>query len=164
MKRLLSTHVDHVSVSPTNKIGPTQGHSLHLLQRRFYRSICGVLWELKANTTSTTANATFSDVTLRFCNHFLSPNYACKMCCDYIPDFNWNQRFRLEVSRHTWAFVIICSHRPHNCKTAHFTSWKERERQRDVQKNARAKRAKLLFFFVKYANLWRSSCRRCRGG
>ena len=30
-------------------------------------------------------------------------------------------------------------------------------------KNARAKRAKLLFFFVKYANLWRSCCRRRRG-
>ena len=30
-------------------------------------------------------------------------------------------------------------------------------------KNARAKRAKLLFFIVKYANLWRSRCRRRRG-
>ena len=30
-------------------------------------------------------------------------------------------------------------------------------------KNARAKSAKLLFFTVKYANLWRSCCRRCRG-
>ena len=31
------------------------------------------------------------------------------------------------------------------------------------RKNARAKRAKLLFFIVKYANLWRSCCRRRRG-
>ena len=30
-------------------------------------------------------------------------------------------------------------------------------------KNARAKRAKLLFFIVKYANLWGSCCRRRRG-
>ena len=30
-------------------------------------------------------------------------------------------------------------------------------------KNARAKRAKILFFIVKYANLWRSRCRRRRG-
>jgi len=30
-------------------------------------------------------------------------------------------------------------------------------------KYARAKRAKILFFIVKYANLWRSCCRRCRG-
>ena len=37
------------------------------------------------------------------------------------------------------------------CKTGHFTWWKERERAK--MKNARAKRAKLLFFIVKYANL-----------
>ena len=30
-------------------------------------------------------------------------------------------------------------------------------------KNARAKRAKLLFFIVKYANLWGFCCRRRRG-
>ena len=30
-------------------------------------------------------------------------------------------------------------------------------------KNARAKRAKILFFIVKYANLWVFSCRRRRG-
>ena len=30
-------------------------------------------------------------------------------------------------------------------------------------KNARAKRAKVLFFIVKYANLWGFCCRRRRG-
>ena len=30
-------------------------------------------------------------------------------------------------------------------------------------KNAHAKRAKILFFIVKYANLWGSCCRRRRG-
>ena len=30
-------------------------------------------------------------------------------------------------------------------------------------KNARAKRAKILFFIVKYANLWGFCCRRRRG-
>ena len=33
-----------------------------------------------------------------------------------------------------WTFVIICSRRPHNYKTAHFTSWKERKRLRNVHK------------------------------
>ena len=33
-----------------------------------------------------------------------------------------------------------------------------------IMKNARAKRAKLLFFVVKYANLWRSRYRRRRPG
>ena len=31
------------------------------------------------------------------------------------------------------------------------------------EENARAKRAKILFFIVKYANLWGFCCRRCRG-
>ena len=31
------------------------------------------------------------------------------------------------------------------------------------KKNARAKRAKILFFIVKYANLWDFCCRRRRG-
>ena len=30
-------------------------------------------------------------------------------------------------------FFIMCSRRPCNCKTGHFTSWKERERLRNVQ-------------------------------
>ena len=41
------------------------------------------------------------------------------------------------LSKHrgpNWTFVILYSGRPHNCKTAHFTSWKERERLRNVQK------------------------------
>ena len=32
------------------------------------------------------------------------------------------------------TFVIICSRRPHNCKTGHFTSWKELERLRNIEK------------------------------
>ena len=32
-----------------------------------------------------------------------------------------------------------------------------------IMKNARAKRAKILFFIVKYANLWGFCCRRRRG-
>ena len=60
---------------------------------------------------------------------------------------------------------MICSRRLPNCKTGHFMSWKERERLRIVKKikNARAKHAKLLFFVVKYANLWRSRYCRRRG-
>ena len=33
----------------------------------------------------------------------------------------------------------------------------------EKMKNARARRAKMLFFIVKYANLWRFFCRRRRG-
>ena len=40
------------------------------------------------------------------------------------------------------TFVIICSRRPRNCKTGHFT-----------MKNSRAKRGKLLFFTFTYESL-----------
>ena len=45
--------------------------------------------------------------------------------------------------------------RPQNCKTAHFITWMRRERLRNEQKlrNARAKRSKAPFVIVKYANL-----------
>ena len=51
---------------------------------------------------------------------------------------------------------ITKSRRPHNCKTGHFTLLKERERLQNVKKikSAPGKRAKLLFFIVKYANLF----------
>lgn len=54
------------------------------------------------------------------------------------------------------------SRRPHNCKNAHFTSQKERlQNIMQRMKHARAKRAKILFFIVKYANLWDfCGCRR----
>ena len=76
-----------------------------------------------------------------------------------ILEFNWNVS---EARTHNWKVDIVCSRRPHNCKTGHSTSWKERER--DVcEINARGKCAKLLLFTVKYANLWRSCCHRRRG-
>lgn len=45
--------------------------------------------------------------------------------------------------------------RPQNYKTAHFMTWMRRERLRNEQKlrNARAKRSKASFVIVKYANL-----------
>ena len=49
-----------------------------------------------------------------------------------------------------------------NRKTGHFTSWK-RLRNAQKKKNARAKRAKLLFSIVKCANLRHSCSRRRRG-
>ena len=64
-----------------------------------------------------------------------------------------------------WKFVTERSRLAHNYKAGHFTSWKERERRQNVRKfkNSCAKGAKLLFFIVKYANMWRSRCRRRRG-
>ena len=49
---------------------------------------------------------------------------------------SWNQigTSAWEIKRQNWTVVIICSRRPHNCKTCHFTLWKERERLRNVKK------------------------------
>lgn len=54
-------------------------------------------------------------------------------------------------------FVVKWSLYPHKCKTGLFTSWKERERLRKCTK------MELLFFNVKYANLWRHCRPRRRG-
>ena len=40
----------------------------------------------------------------------------------------------LEPALQRWEVLILCSRGPHNCKTGHFTSRKERERLRKVQK------------------------------
>ena len=83
-------------------------------------------------------------------NHFsiIQSHYACRMCSNY--------PIASEIRRQNWTFAIKCSRRAHNCKlrSLYFTSWKERERLRDVRKltNARAKRAKLLFF---YCQIWK---------
>ena len=69
-------------------------------------------------------------------------------------EFNCNQRFKNEKTNLNICHPI-CSGRPHNCKTGHFTSWEERGSLQNVKKKmkkTRAKRAKLLFSIVKYAN------------
>ena len=75
--------------------------------------------------TSTAATKSSENVTLRFCNHFLiiQTYYACKMYSSY-PGNNGNQP----------SEIIIWSRLPHNCKTGHFTWWKERERLGNVEK------------------------------
>jgi len=52
-----------------------------------------------------------------------------------------------------WTFVIICSRRPHNCKTGNFTSQKERERLRNVKnEKCTCKACKTILFH----------CQRCK--
>ena len=56
------------------------------------------------------------------CSHFfqLFKLIMLEKCVLTILELNWNQRFRLRWQN--WTFVIICSRRPHNCKTGHSTS------------------------------------------
>ena len=96
----------------------------------------------------------------------------------------------MQVWRKNWKLVVKCSCRRGNCKTGRFTSLIGRERPwyawkshvqsvrnyccdscckrgyftfDGTERSAPTKHARLLFFVVKYSNLWRP-CRRLRHG
>ena len=71
-----------------------------------------------------------------------------------ILELNWNQRLGHEKTK-----LIICHHMLTSSTQLQNRSFHVVERTRTSTecqkiKNARAKRAKILFFIVKYANLW----------
>ena len=67
-------------------------------------------------------------------------------------------------ARQNWTFVIICSRRPHNCKTGHFTLYKERERLQNVKRwKMHVQSVQKYCFSLSYANLCGFCCRRRRG-
>ena len=78
-------------------------------------------------------------------------------------ELNWNQRLG-----HKKTKLNICHHMLTSSTQLQNRSFLVVERTRTASKcqkmkNARAKRAKILFFIVKYANLWGFCCRRRRG-
>ena len=84
-------------------------------------------------------------------------------CVLTILELNWNQR-----SGHKWTKLNICH--PMLTSSTHLKnrSFHVVERTRtsskcQKMKNARAKRAKIMFSILKYANLWGFCCRRRRG-
>ena len=84
-------------------------------------------------------------------------------CVPTLLELNWNQRLG-----HKKTNLNICHHML--MSSTHLQNWSshvvERTRTSTIcqkLKNARAKRAKILFFIVKYANLWVFCCRRRRG-
>ena len=84
-------------------------------------------------------------------------------CVLTILELNWNQRFG-----HKKTKINICHHMLTSSTRLQNRSFHVVERTRtsskcQKMKNARAKRAKILFFIVKYANLWGFCCRRRRG-
>ena len=84
-------------------------------------------------------------------------------CVLTILELNWNQRLG-----HRRTKLNICHHMLTSSTQLQNRSFHVVERTRtsskcQKMKYARAKRAKILFSIVKYANLWGSSCRRCRG-
>ena len=84
-------------------------------------------------------------------------------CVVTILELNWNQRLGNKKTK-----LNICHHMLTSSTQLQNWSFHVVERTRtsskcQTMKNARAKRAKILFFFVKYENLWDFCCRRRRG-
>ena len=84
-----------------------------------------------------------------------------KKCVLTILELNWNKHLGHEKTK-----LNICHHTL--TSSTHLQNWSfyvvERTRTStkcQKMKNAHAKRAKILFFIVKYANLWGFYCRRC---
>ena len=84
-------------------------------------------------------------------------------CVLTILESNWNQRLGRKKTK-----LSICDHMLTSSTQQQNRSFHVVERTRTSSKcqkvkYARAKRAKVLFFIVKYANLWGFCCRRRRG-
>ena len=84
-------------------------------------------------------------------------------CALTILELNWNKRLG-----HKKTKLSICNHMLTSSTQLQNRSFHVVERTRtsskcQKMKNARAKRAKILIFIVKYANLWGFCCRRRRG-
>ena len=84
-------------------------------------------------------------------------------CVLTILELNWNQRLghkktKLNICHHTLALSTQLQNGSFHVVERTRTSTKCQK-----MKNARAKRAKILFFILKYANLWGFCCRRRRG-
>ena len=84
-------------------------------------------------------------------------------CVLTILELNWNQRLS-----HKKTKLNICHHMLTSSTQLQNRSFHVVERTRTStkcqnMKSARAKRAKVLFFIVKYAHLWGFCCRRRRG-
>ena len=114
------------------------------------------------NTTSTAARTSSENVTSRFRSHFwiIQSHHGCKMCPTY-PGSKLEpalQRKILNICHH----VLTSSSQLQN-RSFHVVERTRTSAECPKMKNARAKRANLMFFTVKYASLWRSCCR-CRRG
>ena len=80
-----------------------------------------------------------------------------------IQELNWNQRFRDKKTKLNICHHVLTSSSQLQNRSFHVVERTRTSEECAKMKTARAKRAKLLFFVVKYANLWRS-CFRCRRG
>ena len=63
-----------------------------------------------------------------------------------------------DVLSQNWTFFIICSCHPRNCKTGHFTSWKERGRPYEMSKNEKCTCKACKTIFLVFTHVMRQPC------
>ena len=84
-------------------------------------------------------------------------------CFLTILELNWNQRLGHKKTKLNICHHMLSSSTQLQNKSFHVVERTRTSSKCQKMKNARAKRAKILFFIVKYANLWAFCCRRRRG-
>ena len=84
-------------------------------------------------------------------------------CVLTILELNWNQLLGLKKTKLNICHHMLTSSTQLQNRSFHVVERTRTSSKCQKMKNARAKRAKLLFFIVKYANLWGFCCRRRRG-
>ena len=84
-------------------------------------------------------------------------------CVVTILELNWNQRLGHKKTKLNLCHHMLMSSTQLQNRSFHVVERTRTSSRCQKMKNARAKRAKMLFFIVKYANLW-GFCRRRRHG
>ena len=84
-------------------------------------------------------------------------------CVLTILELNWNQRLRHKKTKLNICHSMLTSSTQLQNRSFHVVERTRTSTKCQKMKIARAKCAKILFFIVKYANLWGFYCRRRRG-
>ena len=121
---------------------------------------CDLLGSLSKRDTDDNENV-IGRHNFAFLQSFLSysSRYACKMCSTILKLY-WNQRFRSKKTKLNICHHMLTSSTQLQNRSFHVVKRKRTALKCQILKNARARRAKLLFFV---AYLWRSCFRRHRG-
>ena len=84
-------------------------------------------------------------------------------CVLTVLELNWNKRLGHKKTKFNICHHMLTSSTQLQNRSFHVVERTRTSTKCQKMKNARAKRAKILFSIVEYANLWDFCCRRRRG-
>ena len=84
-------------------------------------------------------------------------------CVLTVLELNWNKRLRHKKTKLNICHHMLTSYTQLQNGSFHVVERTRTSSKCQKMKNVRAKRAKIVFSIVKYANLWGFCCRRPRG-